>query len=89
MALLTREQGKPRASTEWEIYGSAIWCQEIAKQRLETEVLVDDENRRVITKHTPLGVVEAIAPWNFPILLAIWKNIFTDQKVGIGNLLEC
>jgi acyl-CoA reductase-like NAD-dependent aldehyde dehydrogenase len=73
MALLTREQGKPRAGAEWEIIGSAIWCREIAKQRLTTEVLVDDDNRRVTTRYTPLGVIGAIAPWNFPILLAIWK----------------
>ena len=31
MALLTKEQGKPRADAEWEIVGSAIWCREIAQ----------------------------------------------------------
>ncbi|HKU10164.1 MAG TPA: aldehyde dehydrogenase family protein [Sinomonas sp.] len=73
MALLTREQGKPRAGAEWEVLGSVLWCHEIAKQRLTAEVLVDDAERRVITRFTPLGVVGAITPWNFPILLAIWK----------------
>ncbi|KRB75070.1 aldehyde dehydrogenase [Nocardioides sp. Root190] len=73
MALLTGEQGKPRAGAEWEVYGSAIWCREIATQRLEMETLVDDGERRVVTRYTPLGVVGAITPWNFPILLAIWK----------------
>lgn len=73
MALLTREQGKPRAGAEWEVYGSAIWFREIATQRLETEVLQDDADRRVITRYSPLGVVGAITPWNFPILLAVWK----------------
>ncbi|MFM2372901.1 MAG: hypothetical protein RIS85_2623 [Pseudomonadota bacterium] len=29
--------------------------------------------QRSITRHVPLGVVGAIVPWNFPILLAIWK----------------
>ena len=27
----------------------------------------------MISRHTPLGVVGAIVPWNFPILLAVWK----------------
>lgn len=73
MTLLTREQGKPRAGAEWEIGGSALWCREIAKQRLEDEVLEDTAQRRVVTRFTPLGVVGAIVPWNFPVLLAIWK----------------
>jgi acyl-CoA reductase-like NAD-dependent aldehyde dehydrogenase len=73
MTLLTREQGKPRAGAEWEIFGSAIWCHEIAKQSLEEQVLEDSATRRVITQHTPIGVVGAITPWNFPVLLAIWK----------------
>jgi acyl-CoA reductase-like NAD-dependent aldehyde dehydrogenase len=73
MALLTREQGKPRADAEWEIGGSAIWCREMAKLALPDEVLEDSAARRVITRFTPLGVVGAIVPWNFPVLLAIWK----------------
>jgi len=27
----------------------------------------------VVTRRTPLGVVGAITPWNFPVLLSIWK----------------
>jgi acyl-CoA reductase-like NAD-dependent aldehyde dehydrogenase len=73
MALLTKEQGKPRAGAEWEIGGSAIWCREIAQQALPDEVLEDSPQRRVITRYTPLGVVGGIVPWNFPVLLAIWK----------------
>lgn len=73
MSLLTREQGKPRAGAEWEIGGSAIWLREIAKQSLDDEIVEDTPQRRVITRYTPLGVVGAIAPWNFPLLLAVWK----------------
>lgn len=73
MALLTREQGKPRAGAEWEVYGSIIWLREIAKQGLPDEVLEDGADRKVVTRFTPLGVVGAITPWNFPILLAVWK----------------
>ena len=73
MALLTLEQGKPRAGAEWEVMGSAIWCREIAKQELPDEIVEETVDRRVITRFTPLGVVGGIVPWNFPILLAIWK----------------
>jgi acyl-CoA reductase-like NAD-dependent aldehyde dehydrogenase len=73
MALLTKEQGKPRAGAEWEILGAAAWCREIAKQSLPEEVFEDGPECRVVTRFTPLGVVGAIVPWNFPLLLAVWK----------------
>ena len=73
LALLTAEQGKPRPMAEWEVYGSVAWFREIAKQSLPEEVLEDTVERSVISRHTPLGVVGAIVPWNFPILLAVWK----------------
>ena len=73
LALLTAEQGKPRPMAEWEVYGSIAWFREIAKQELPEEVLEDTPERKVISRYTPLGVVGAIVPWNFPILLAVWK----------------
>jgi acyl-CoA reductase-like NAD-dependent aldehyde dehydrogenase len=73
MRLLTLEQGKPKAGAEWEVLGSVIWCREIAKQSLAEETVEDSAGRRVVTRFSPLGVVGAIVPWNFPILLAIWK----------------
>ena len=73
MRLLTREQGKPRKGAEWEIGGSAIWCREIAKQELSGHVAEQTETRTVETRRVPLGVVGGITPWNFPVLLAVWK----------------
>lgn len=73
MALLTKEQGKPRSGAEWEIFGSAIWLKEIAKQTLPDEIIEENDERKVVTRYTPLGVVGAIVPWNFPMLLSIWK----------------
>lgn len=73
MRLLTKEQGKPRAGAEWEIIGSVIWCREIAKQSLATEMAEQTEGRTVETRRVPLGVVGGITPWNFPVLLAVWK----------------
>ena len=71
--LLTLEQGKARAGAEWEIGGSVIWCREIATQSLPDLLVEDSEDRRVETRHVPLGVIGGITPWNFPVLLAIWK----------------
>ena len=73
MDLLTREQGKPRSGAEWEIFGSAIWLKEIAKQTLPEELIEETDERKVVTRFSPLGVVGAIVPWNFPMLLSIWK----------------
>ncbi|MCZ8116321.1 MAG: aldehyde dehydrogenase family protein [Pseudomonadota bacterium] len=73
MRLLTKEQGKPRAGAEWEILGSVYWLREIAKQSLPDEIVEDSLDRRVITRFSPLGVVGGITPWNFPVLLAVWK----------------
>ncbi len=71
--LLTLEQGKPRSAAEAEISGSVRWCQEIAKQTLHDEMMEDGADRQVVTHFSPLGVVGAIVPWNFPVSLAIWK----------------
>ena len=46
MALLTREQGKPRGGAEWEVFGSATWLRAVATQRLPDEQLEDTDERR-------------------------------------------
>lgn len=71
--LLTREQGKPRAGAEWEIGGSIYWCREIATQSLPVKIIEQTDSRTVETRHVPLGVIGGITPWNFPMLLAVWK----------------
>jgi len=71
--LLIREQGKPLAGAQMEVFGGAVWLRETAKQRLADEVVEDGPTRRVVTRFTPLGVVGGIVPWNFPVMLAIWK----------------
>ena len=73
MRLLTLEQGKARAGAEWEVNGSAYWCKEIATQSLEPHRTNAGDGRVIETRRVPLGVVAGITPWNFPILLAVWK----------------
>ncbi|MAJ61889.1 MAG: aldehyde dehydrogenase [bacterium TMED88] len=73
MSLLTTEQGKGRDGAEFEVGGSAAWCAGISEQELKEEIIEDNEEHTVFVRRTPLGVVGGITPWNFPILLAIWK----------------
>lgn len=74
MTLLTKEQGKPRHSgSAGELNMSIQWLRELSLQRLESKIIEDNETHTVEQRFTPLGVVGAITPWNFPILLAIWQ----------------
>jgi len=45
----------------------------VGKRKLPTEVIEDTAEHTVEVHHTPLGVVGAILPWNFPVLLGLWK----------------
>jgi acyl-CoA reductase-like NAD-dependent aldehyde dehydrogenase len=71
--LLTREQGKPHADAEWEVRGAAAWCQGSAAPELPTVLHENSAERHSVTRRVPIGVVGAIAPWNFPLILAVWK----------------
>lgn len=71
--IITAEQGKSRAGSDFEISLSANWCRGVAEFTLPVEVIEDNPDRRVEIRHTPIGVVGAITPWNVPLLMAIWK----------------
>lgn len=71
--LLTAEQGKPHADAMADVMGGAYWLQTIAGLDVPSEVVEDGPERRGVTQHLPIGVVGAIAPWNFPVLLAMFK----------------
>lgn len=72
--LLTMEQGKPFATeASAEIDQTIKYIREIAERRIPVEVVEENESHIVELHHTPLGVVGAITPWNFPVLLTLWK----------------
>ncbi len=71
--VLTQEQGKPLENAIGEVVGGAVWFDLTAGLPLDAEVLQDDDEQRIELHRKPLGVVGAITPWNFPIILAIWK----------------
>ena len=67
--LLTQEQGKPLPQAAYEMEGAIGVLRTFAAEDLKAEVLRDDGATRLIRHWTPLGVVAAITPWNFPMLL--------------------
>ncbi len=72
-ALFTREQGRPIEGAKGEIAGAAMWLKATTMLDIPVDVTEDTETRRIEVHHVPLGVVCGIVPWNFPVLLAIWK----------------
>jgi acyl-CoA reductase-like NAD-dependent aldehyde dehydrogenase len=76
--VLSAEQGKPLGSTSlgdanFEVFGCSVWMQYYADFTIPREVIQDDETALVEVLRKPLGVVAAITPWNFPLLLACFK----------------
>lgn len=70
---LTQEQGKPLAKASAEIMGCAIWAGYTATLEIPPEVIQDNPQGRIEVRRKPLGVVAAITPWNYPLMLAMWK----------------
>lgn len=69
--LLTLECGKPLGDGRMEVQTAVLWLQHYADLEVpDVEVVEEGAVYRV---YQPLGVVAAITPWNFPIVLAAWK----------------
>jgi acyl-CoA reductase-like NAD-dependent aldehyde dehydrogenase len=73
MRSLTLEQGKPGEQAAFEIHGAAAWAGATAMLELPVFVMEDEPGHRVETHHVPIGVVGSISPWNFPLMLSVWK----------------
>ncbi|MEM9823204.1 MAG: aldehyde dehydrogenase family protein [Bacteroidota bacterium] len=74
---ITQEQGKPLAGPGalFEMQACVGWTQVPASLDLPVEVVFEDETRRDEMHRKPIGVVGAIAPWNWPLMIAIWQII--------------
>jgi succinate-semialdehyde dehydrogenase / glutarate-semialdehyde dehydrogenase len=74
--LMTTEQGKPIAESRAEVaYGAAFieWFAEEAKRAYGRTIPTTVGSKRYLTIKQPIGVVAAIAPWNFPIAMITRK----------------
>jgi acyl-CoA reductase-like NAD-dependent aldehyde dehydrogenase len=61
------------AQASAELDAASAWIRGLCTLNIPEEVIEDGENKRVVVRYTPLGVVGAIVPWNFPIMLACGK----------------
>ncbi len=71
--VFTREQGRPVDAARQEILGAGAWMKAVAQMTPPVHVSEDSATQFIETRYVPLGVVCAIAPWNFPVSLAMWK----------------
>src|SRR5262245_13161743 len=71
--VLSQEQGKPVQQAMMEIFGASMWFSYFAGLEIQPEVLQDDGAKKIQVVRKPLGVVAAITPWNFPVILLSWK----------------
>ncbi|RQR51649.1 aldehyde dehydrogenase family protein [Burkholderia sp. Bp9140] len=73
------DNGKPLPEAKWDITDAAgcfnfyaDLAEEYDGQRVESLRLPDDRFTSKVA-HEPIGVVGAIIPWNYPLLMAAWK----------------
>lgn len=73
--LLSREQGKPLngPNARFEVGACAAWLRAAAGTPLDPETVVDDGETRAELHYRPIGVVGAIGPWNWPMMITIWQ----------------
>lgn len=83
--ILTAEQGKPLAESRGEVaYGSWFveWFAEEGKRAYGKTIPTTAATRRYFTIKQPIGVVGAIAPWNFP-------NAMVTRKAAAALAAGC
>ncbi|WP_437583411.1 aldehyde dehydrogenase family protein [Paramicrobacterium sp. CJ85] len=73
--LLTREQGKPLngPNARFEVGGASGWLRAAASTPLEPQTVIDDGENHAVLHYRPIGVVGAIGPWNWPMMISVWQ----------------
>ena len=87
---MTLETGKPMSESLAEVNGSADifeWNAEETKRIYGQTVQSRFENTRVIINYEPVGVVAALSPWNFPLVLAS-RKISTALAAGCSVICK-
>ena len=82
--VLTKEQGKPLFGSEIELMLVVGILRFFSEQELTNETIRKTETDHIIRQRTPLGVIAAIVPWNFPLLLLITK---LSPGLLVGNTM--
>ena len=87
---MTLETGKPLTEGLAEVSGSADifeWNAEETKRIYGQTVQSRFQNTRVIINYEPVGVVAALSPWNFPLVLAA-RKISTALAAGCSVICK-
>jgi len=72
-AILCAESGHPLPQAVVEIYGASLWFSYFADLEVPHETIELNATTVAEVRRRPLGVVAAITPWNYPLVLASWK----------------
>jgi len=74
-----RNNGKPHREAEWDIddvSGSFDYYADLAEQldaKQGSKIASPDARFDIALQYQPVGVVGAIVPWNYPLLMCAWK----------------
>lgn len=71
--LQTLEQGKPLASSQGDVAAMAAFFRYFSTLDLPTKLIEDGPARRIELHRKPLGVIGAIIPWNYPLIIVAFK----------------
>ncbi|GAB3401088.1 aldehyde dehydrogenase family protein [Schumannella luteola] len=73
--ILSREQGKPLdgPNARFEVGACAVWTRNAADTVLEPEIVFEAGESRAEIHYDALGVVGAIGPWNWPMMISVWQ----------------
>lgn len=77
-----RETGKSRLMSKFDVERAAWHFEYYRTVALEDELQYEDDTVRIIATHAPIGVLGAISPWNFPLILSTVKVV---SALATGN----
>ncbi|MBX3013763.1 MAG: aldehyde dehydrogenase [Caldilineaceae bacterium] len=82
--LESKDNGKPLSAAKGDVLGAATLLEYFSQlpEQLAGTMYASDPGYFTYSKREPYGVVGAIAPWNFPFSLAVWK---TAAPLAVGN----
>lgn len=82
--LLCREQGKPLngPNARFEVGACAAWLRATAGTPLPGGTVFEDDEIHAELHYRPVGVVGAIGPWNWPMMITTWQ---VAPSLRMGN----
>ncbi len=83
--IMSKEMGKPITAARHQIKEGVEYFEaffEMAEEALKPEIVLENKSEKHTQYREPLGVIAAIAPWNFPFLNIPWQ---IGQALLAGN----